>query len=146
MNFEESVIKLMKNTYSAREQIYSRDLQFLTLDLITESFDLDLLAGRAKEEGVGQRLGYLCELTAQAAERKNLQESKKLYALAGKLFEQYESWQYLNPYAPDFAKRILKKTSQTKLNKKWKILDSASIEDSAAWIEMYVIKNNADPP
>lgn len=143
MTFEDEVIALMEKPCASREAIYSRDLQYMAIDLITEFFDASGLAEKAKSAKVSQRLGYLCDVTAEAAKSRGLNDAaSKLYDLAKRLYYSPAEWQYLDSYLPDFAKRIFISRPSSDIDLKWKIYDTINPEEIAEWIDLYILNEN----
>jgi len=143
MTFEEEVIALMEKPSFDCATFYSRYLQHMAIDLITESFDESLLAEKAKSAKVAQRLGFLCDVTAEAARSRGLDDATlKLHNLAKRLYHPPAEWQYLDPYLPDFAKRIFSSAPRSEIDSKWKIYDTTNSEDIAEWIDLYILNEN----
>ncbi len=143
MTFEEEVIALMEKPRADRENWYSRDLHYMAIDLITEPFDESLLAEKAKSAKVSQRLGYLCDVTAEAARSRGLnEEASKLRNLAKRIYQPPAEWQYLDPHLPDFAKRIFMSRPRSDIDSKWKIYDTTTPEEIAEWIDLYILNEN----
>ena len=136
---EYNIVNTIKNAKRSRE------FNHLAIDLITLAYDPATLAIEASRSGINYKLGYLADVTARAARNKGLlEESSKLHSLVKKLhLPDKNEWEFLNPNAPDFAKRILLNSPRDNLNNKWKIyanLTPAEIED---WIDLYVTQEYA---
>lgn len=146
MIFEEKVIKIMKDSCSDCCS-YSRNFKYLALDLITAQYNSQLLASRAKEEGIAQRLGYLCDVTARAAKMKAMPALNAAQLAQELLNEAPTNWQYLDPALPDYAKRILAHTSsQTELNKKWQVRSALKPAEIADWIDLHITEEYVTAP
>ncbi len=146
MIFEENVIKIIKDASSECEGPHSRNFKYLALDLITESYDVRRLANMAKEEGVAQRLGYICDVAARAAEISEVPASNASQ-LVQELAGVAKNWQYLDPTLPDFAKQILSHpSSQTELNNAWKLYTALTPIELTDWIDLYITENYATTP
>jgi len=130
---EKKLIRKLQKASSTRE------FKFLALDLIETDFNIMVLAGLAQPNKVRAKLGYLAELTAKACENTGLEQSPKLYHLAGLLYHDHLSWQHLNPFMPDFGKRIISRNPQTRFNQKWKIYSTLIPEQLQEWISLYKI-------
>ncbi|MBW2972993.1 hypothetical protein KY346_01220 [Candidatus Woesearchaeota archaeon] len=146
MGFEENAINLIKNASSDCEGSHSRNLKYIALDLLTESYNVQHLAARAKEEGIAQRLGYICDVTAKAAQISAIPASKASQ-LAQELYRAPTNWQYLDSTLPDFAKRIIAhSSSQTELNNKWKVYAAFTPTELTDWIDLYITEEYATTP
>jgi len=118
----------------------TRDLKYLVIDLMVQSFNLEYLSQLAREAGVASRLGYLAEVAATACEQKGIKAFQKLYSLAESLYSPDSGWQHLNPNIPDFAKRILMQNRQGELNRKWRIYSTLQQSDISDWISLYEVR------
>lgn len=147
MNFEKEVVKFIKKCPSGREHEYSMDIKYLALDLITEEFDYKALARKAINSDINHRLGFLCEVVAQAAsELKKSAVSKRLCNLANALYTKPTRWQYLDPALPRFGKRMLDVSPQNELNKKWRVKSSLTHIDILVWADVHSVKDYATSP
>ena len=131
MTPEEEIIKVFENTSTARA------MQFLALELIRQDLDVDSLAKLARKLTAPNRMGYLAEVSAIAAENAGMPTSKQLYALANALYDQSYSWGYLNPGTPDIAKQIMRSGPQEELNRKWGIYSTLKPSELEEWILLY---------
>ena len=146
MLFEENVIKIIKDASSECEGSHSRNFKYLALDLITESYDVRRLANMAKEEGVAQRLGYICDVAARAAEISEVPASNASQ-LVQELADVSKTWQYLDPTLPDFAKHILSCSfSKKELNNKWKVYSAFMPIELTDWIDLYITEEYVTTP
>lgn len=121
----------------------TRQLKYLTLDLIKESYDPRLLAELAEKYGISQKFGYLAEITAIAADKNRLKESSKLYKLVNLLYKKFTSWQSLHSDLPEYAKNLIKNDSSSKLNNKWKIYSTWEPSSLDDWIDLYITEKYA---
>jgi len=122
MTPEEEIISVLKNPEE------SRSLKFLALYLISREYDPLKLTELAKQEGFSQQLGYLADISAEAARNKGFRESEKLYELAELLYSPPVNWAYLDANTPEFAKPLISSRPQTNLNKKWRVWDTLTPE------------------
>lgn len=137
MGFADIIIKTLK------EFRYTRELQYLALDLLTESIDTHAIVTSARNAGISQRLGYLCEITARAAELRGLADKAHiLQDISNKLYSPKYSPQYLNPNSPEFAKRISASERQNEVNQRWNIIGCITFEEIVEWIDLYAINKN----
>jgi len=112
-------------------------LKYLALDLISDDYNAFRLAQLAKQAGQANRLGYLSESAAIAAERMGLPESAKLYGLCEALYDHGIRWRHLDPRLPGFAKRIFRYGPQPDLNKKWRVWGVMTPDELEDWISLH---------
>lgn len=123
----------------------SREIKYIGLVLLTEEYKPEKLARLAEENDLQTRLGYLSDVVTQAAEKMGL-NTQKTRRLSTLLYNTPQNWIYLDPHLPDFAKRIVKKSSQTALNDKWKIYSNLNPKDIEDWIDLYIVRKHATSP
>ena len=147
MKFEEEVISFIEKCPAEREHEYSMDIKYLALDLITEIFNYKSIAKKAIAQRVNHRLGFLCEITAKAAEELNeYAASKRLYTLSDELYSSPREWRYLDPSLAEFGKRILDSSPQTELNMKWHVKSTLNYKDIIEWAKIHSFGKNVTSP
>lgn len=139
MAIEEKILHFMRYPSSKKRDFYSRYLNFLALDMITEPLNIPKLAVSAIRQEVNHRLGFHSVIAARASRISRLKyESQKLYQLARALYTPPKEWQFLDPWMPDFGKRIMVKSSTEPLNIKWKIYSTIEYDRLVDWIDLYI--------
>jgi len=124
----------------------ARGIKYVALDLITRDYNVSLLVRLAKENGIGQRMGYVADVVADAAEKQGLVQSSKLKLLADSLFDNYKSWRFLNKGLPEYAKNLIIDRSISGLNYKWKIYSSLTTGELEDWIDLYITEEYVTKP
>ena len=123
----------------------SENICYFGIDLITENYDPNRLAELAKREGLAQRLGYLAEICARAAEVTHISEKDKLTILYKALEGSFEEWQLLTPkfgWSEDGIRRRMRDGDLDRLRReKWKIYSALEPEEIEDWIDLYVTKD-----
>lgn len=129
--------------YFKRDVFSSENICYFATDLISEDYDPVKLAEYARQEGLGQRLGYLAEVCAQVTEVTHLdEESNKLKKLYGALESQVGGWKHLSPNGPEWGKRIdMYGDMQTETNKKWRVYSPLRLEEVEDFVDLYVTKD-----
>ena len=117
---------------------------YFGIDLITEDYNPVRLAELAKKQDLSQRLGYLAEVCAQAAEVTHIPEESKLTRLYKSLEDSFEEWQHLE--SEDWGDAIIKSRMErgsldASIRKKWKIYSTLELEEIEDWIDLYVTKD-----
>src|SRR3990172_10525464 len=132
MSIEDQIIRDWQRADSTRE------LKFLAVRLVEERFHGGRLAERAERESGANRLGYLAEASAEAAELNGeVEAGKRLRGLAELMSRGRYRWTHLNPITPAFGRRIIRSGPQGALNKKWKVWSTLDAGEVADWMSLY---------
>ncbi len=120
----------------------SRELNYLALDLITESYNPNLILELAKKNGINQRLGYLAEVAFLTLKENKLDNNQNLTNLVDFLYQDFDKWRFLNPNLPNYGKFILKENKNA-LNLKWKVYSRLDTKELSDWIDLYITEDYA---
>ncbi len=96
------------------------------------------IARYAIERGYGQRLGYLAEISLEAARKMKTGNLSRLEELLKKL-PKGEDFKFLFPYEYDFIRNLSIDMSTEPANQKWKVYSGLKPSDVADYIELYFI-------
>jgi hypothetical protein len=132
MGIEERIISDWLEARSTRE------LKLLAVRLIEERFDAGRMARLAARERGANRLGYLADTGAGAAELSGRAEAaRRLQRLASELTSGGYRWTHLNRYTPAFGRKIIRSGPQRALNIRWKVWSTLEESDVADWLVLY---------
>ena len=136
---EQKLVDRLKEILSKKENIC-----YFGIDLITEDYNPVRLAELAKDDGLAQRLGYLAEVCAQAANVTHIPEEEKLTSLYKALEDSFDKWQRLQSGGwgiEVIISRMDRGSLDKKIRKKWKIYSTLEPEEIEDWIDLYVTKD-----
>ncbi len=122
------------------------NMQYFAIDLLTEKYDSQNLIRAARENDAVQQLGYLAEITYEAAKKKGLETAPLVEIIRALENAPITEWRYLSPDLPPWGKELISESPQTRQNDKWHIYARLHPNDIAEWIDLYILKEHASPP
>jgi hypothetical protein len=115
-----------------------RAIKYAALDLLCEEVRVASLAKSAVKAGVSSQLGYLAEISRDAAKAARVKYPVSLDRLISEISSNSQEYRVLAHAMPDFGKRILMKGPLNKYSIKWKTYSSLLPLEIQDWIQIYV--------